>query len=322
MNDASASSGHYRRAVDRLMGLADFERARHSPAHRTFRLDRIRALLERLGDPHLQVPTLHVTGTNGKGSTSAMLSSMLQAHGLRVGLYTSPHLLRVTERIRHGLDPIDPATFARLVDAVWGPLQQVARDTPYGEPTTVEALTAMALLHFRDAGVDAQVIEVGLGGELDSTNVVTPSVCAITNISFDHVAVLGPTIESIARAKAGIIKPGVPVVLAPQMEGALEVALGVAARQRAPVTQVGSDVRWSVDGTAGGRQRLRVETSRACYRVDLPLAGDYQGENAAVAVAAARSSWASAWTMKRCCAAWRTCAGPAGWSACAGAACR
>ena len=286
MNDASASSGHYRRAVDRLMGLADFERARHSPAHRTFRLDRIRALLERLGDPHLQVPTLHVTGTNGKGSTSAMLSSMLQAHGLRVGLYTSPHLLRVTERIRHGLDPIDLATFARLVDAVWGPLQQVARDTPYGEPTTVEALTAMALLHFRDAGVDAQVIEVGLGGELDSTNVVTPSVCAITNISFDHVAVLGPTIESIARAKAGIIKPGVPVVLAPQMEGALEVALGVAARQRAPVTQVGSDVHWAVDHAADNRQRLRVETRRARYRVDLPLDGDYQGENAAVAVAA------------------------------------
>ena len=286
MNDASAPSGHYRRAVDRLMGLADFERARHSPAHRTFRLDRIRALLERLGDPHLQVPTLHVTGTNGKGSTSAMLSSMLQAHGLRVGLYTSPHLLRVTERIRHGLDPIDPATFARLVDAVWEPLQQVSRDTAFGEPTTVEALTAMALTHFRDAGVDAQVIEVGLGGELDSTNVVAPSVCAITNISFDHVAVLGPTIESIARAKAGIIKPGVPVVLAPQMEGALEVALGVAARQRAPVIQVGSDVRWSVDDAAGDRQRLRVETGSARYRVDLPLDGDYQGENAAVAVAA------------------------------------
>lgn len=286
MNDASEPSGHYRRAVDRLMGLADFERARHSPAHRTFRLDRIRALLERLGDPHLQVPTLHVTGTNGKGSTSAMLSSMLQAHGLRVGLYTSPHLLRVTERIRHGLDPIDPATFARLVDAVWEPLRQVARDTAFGEPTTVEALTAMALTHFRDAGVDAQVIEVGLGGELDSTNVVAPSVCAITNISFDHVAVLGPTIESIARAKAGIIKPGVPVVLAPQMEGALEVALGVAARQRAPVIQVGSDVRWSVGDAAGDRQRLRVETGRARYRVDLPLDGDYQGENAAVAVAA------------------------------------
>ena len=268
------------------MGLADFERARHSPAHRTFRLDRIRALLERLGDPHLQVPTLHVTGTNGKGSTSAMLSSMLQAHGLRVGLYTSPHLLRVTERIRHGLDPIDPATFARLVDAVWEPLRQVARDTAFGEPTTVEALTAMALLHFRDDGVDAQVIEVGLGGELDSTNVVAPSVCAITNISFDHVAVLGPTIESIARAKAGIIKPRVPVVLAPQMEGALEVALGVAARQRAPVVQVGSDVRWSVGDAAGDRQRLRVETGRARYRVDLPLDGDYQGENAAVAVAA------------------------------------
>ena len=225
MSEASAPSGHYRRAVDRLMRLADFERVRHSPAHRTFRLDRIRALLERLGDPHLTVPTLHVTGTNGKGSTSAMLSSLLQAHGLRVGLYTSPHLLRVTERIRHGLDPIEPEAFARLLDAVWEPLQQVAGETPFGEPTTVEALTAMALLHFRQAGVDAQVIEVGLGGELDSTNVVTPSVCAITNISFDHVAVLGPTIESIARAKAGIIKPEVPVVLAPQMEGALEVAL-------------------------------------------------------------------------------------------------
>lgn len=268
------------------MQLADFERARHSPAHRTFRLDRIRALLQRLGDPHLSVPTLHVTGTNGKGSTSAMLSSMLEAHGLRVGLYTSPHLLQVTERIRHGLEPIEPAGFARLVDAVWEPLRQVARDTPFGEPTTVEALTAMALLHFRQAGVDAQVIEVGLGGELDSTNVVTPSVCAITNISFDHVAVLGPTIESIARAKAGIIKRGVPVVLAPQMEGALEVVLGVAARQRAPVIRVGAGVRWSVDDAADDLQRLQVETPRGRYRIDLPLAGDYQGENAAVAVAA------------------------------------
>ena len=180
----------------------------------------------------------------------------------------------------------------------------------------------MALLHFRDAGVDAQVIEVGLGGELDSTNVVAPSVCAITNISFDHVAVLGPTIESIARAKAGIIKPGVPVVLAPQMEGALEVALGVAARQRAPVTQVGSDVRWAVDDAAGGRQGLRVETSRGCYRIDLPLDGDYQGKTPRWRSPRARSSWASAWIMRRCCAAWRTCAGPAGWSACAGAACR
>ena len=268
------------------MQLADFERARHSPRHRTFRLDRIRALLRRLGDPHLSVPTLHVTGTNGKGSTSAMLSSLLQAHGLRTGLYTSPHLLRVTERIRHGLDPIEPAAFARLVDAVWEPLQRVARDTPFGEPTTVEALTAMALLDFRRSGVDAQVIEVGLGGELDSTNVVQPSVCAITNISFDHVAVLGPTIESIARAKAGIIKRGVPVVLAPQMEGALEVVLGVAARQRAPVTQAGVDVRWSVDDDAGDGRWLQVETPRGRYRVDLPLAGDYQGENAAVAVAA------------------------------------
>ena len=169
------------------MQLADFERARHSPQHRTFRLDRIRELLRRLGDPHLSVPTLHVTGTNGKGSTSAMLSSLLEAHGLRVGLYTSPHLLRVTERIRHGLDPIEPAAFAHLVDAIREPLRQVAQDTPFGEPTTVEALTAMALLDFRRTGMDAQVIEVGLGGELDSTNVVQPSVCAITNISFDHV---------------------------------------------------------------------------------------------------------------------------------------
>ena len=285
MSDAAAAVS-YRCAVDRLMGLADFERARHSPKHRTFRLERIRALLERLGDPHLAVPTLHITGTNGKGSTSAMLSSLLTAHGLRVGLYTSPHLHRVTERIRHGLEPIDPDVFAALLDAIWGPLQEVTDATPYGEPTTVEALTAMALLHFRQTGVDAQVIEVGLGGELDSTNVVTPEVCAITNISFDHVAVLGPTIESIARAKAGIIKPGAPVVLAPQMEGALEVALSVASRQRAPVTQVGTDVRWSVDGREEDRQRLHLQTPRGSYRVRLPLLGDYQAENAAVAVAA------------------------------------
>lgn len=281
-----ADAGHYRRAVDRLMGLADFERAQRSPKHRTFRLERIRALLERLGDPQLEVPTLHVTGTNGKGSTSAMLSSLLTAHGLRVGLYTSPHLHRVTERIRHGLVPIDPRVFAELVDSIWEPLEHVAEAMPFGEPTTVEALTAMALLHFRQTGVDAQVIEVGLGGELDSTNVVVPDVCAITNISFDHVDILGPTIEDIARAKAGIIKPGVPVVIAPQMEGALEIALSVAGRKQAPVTQVGTDIRWSAEGMAGNRQQLLLNTPRDCYDIELPLIGDYQAENAAVAVAA------------------------------------
>lgn len=276
----------YRLAVDRLMSLADFERSRHSPKHRTFRLERIRALLKRLGDPHLSVPTLHITGTNGKGSTSAILSSMLTAHGLRVGLYTSPHLHRVTERIRHGLDPIDPQTFAALVNSIWKPLQQVVDETPFGEPTTVEALTAMALLHFQQSEVDVQVIEVGLGGEFDSTNVVTPDVCAITNISFDHMAVLGPTIESIARAKAGIIKTGVPVVLAPQVEAALEVVLAAALHHQAPVTQVGTDIRWSAGDTEDNCQQLDLTTRSGNYHIKLPLTGDYQAENAAVAVAA------------------------------------
>ena len=271
------------------MSLADFERARTSPQHRTFRLERISRFLDALGNPHLQVPTLHIAGTNGKGSTAAMLTSMLSAHGFRVGLFTSPHLHRVTERIRLDLAPIGQSEFAAGVTALWPQMQRLA-GSPEGELTTPEFLTALAFYEFHRRQLDYMVIEVGLGGELDSTNVVAPQVCGITNISFDHVTVLGNTIERIARAKAGIIKPGVPVFSAPQLEGAQSVLREVAAARHAPLEFLGE--RWvtAVEQSAPDGQWFSLCGPHTTQRVFLPLVGDYQVENAGVAVAALASA--------------------------------
>ena len=156
----------YETAVCKAMGLADFERGSHSPYHSSFHLERISLLLERLGNPHLGTPTIHVAGTKGKGSTSAMIMSILTTAGYKTGLYTSPSLHTITERIRVGLDPIDKETFASLVKSVWPAVEWVGCQHGFGEITYFELMTAMAFTHFKNIGVDFQVIEVGLGGRL------------------------------------------------------------------------------------------------------------------------------------------------------------
>ncbi|MFO0592861.1 MAG: folylpolyglutamate synthase/dihydrofolate synthase family protein [Polyangiaceae bacterium] len=172
----------------------------------TLGLDRVRSALAEVGDPHLGLAVAHVTGSNGKGSTSAMIESIARAAGLKTGLYTSPHLARFAERIRIGGAPIEDAPFE---DALTKALRVAG-----GDLTFFEVLTVAALLAFRDARVDLAVLEVGLGGRLDATNVVpAPLACAITSISLEHTAVLGDTIDAIAREKAGILKPHVPYVL-------------------------------------------------------------------------------------------------------------
>ena len=172
----------------------------------------MRILLQQLGNPHLAVPTIHVAGTNGKGSTAAMIASILERAGLRVGLFTSPHLHAMVERIRLGLTPIGRAQFASLFAQVWPAAQAVAHHPafsgPGGQVTTLELLTAMALHHFREAGAAYQVVEAFVGGRDDITNIVQPVLSVITNISRDHIPALGTTLLDIARAKAGIIKPG------------------------------------------------------------------------------------------------------------------
>ena len=281
------SAQAYDLALERVMGLADFERASHSPDHSSFHLERMGLLVQRLGDPHLTTPTIHVAGTKGKGSTAAMVTSILASAGYRVGLYTSPHLHSAVERIRVGFEPTTHQEFASLVDRIWPIVEEIGREGGYGPVTTFEMLTAMAFTHFEGVGADFQVIEVGLGGRLDSTNVVEPDVCAITSISLDHVATLGDTVSRIAKEKAGIIKNGVPIVVSPQPDDALSVFRWVSDERSAPLIYVDERVSWRKDDADVSGQSIGIVGLRDTYSARLPLLGDHQLENAATATAVA-----------------------------------
>jgi dihydrofolate synthase/folylpolyglutamate synthase len=267
------------------MGLADFERSTHSPVHSSFHLARMGLLIERLGNPHLGVPTVHIAGTKGKGSTAAMVTSILAAAGYKVGLYTSPHLHSAVERIRIGLDPIEQKDFAVLVEQSWPDVLWVGEHGGYGGVTTFELLTAMAFLYFKQIEADIQVIEVGLGGRLDSTNIVRPNVCTITSISLDHVTTLGKTIDLIAFEKAGIIKTGAPVIVAPQPDEAMRVFREIAEQREAPLISVADRLAWRSGDVDASGQAFHATGLNGSYNLWIPLLGDYQLENACTAVA-------------------------------------
>ncbi len=199
-----------------LESRIDHERSTPAPySQRNFKLERMRELLAALGDPHLGLPAIHIAGTKGKGSTAAMIAAALEAAGYRVGLFTSPHLERVEERIAIDGQPLSAPDWERLIEEARPHVERMdARAECEGAcgPTYFEIVTALAFRHFADLGADCAVLEVGLGGRLDSTNVCRPIVSLITSISFDHVQQLGGTLAAIAGEKAGIIKPGVPVI--------------------------------------------------------------------------------------------------------------
>ena len=211
----------YTSALRYVLGLADLERMVEPPGARPrYDLGRMHALLDALGRPHLSTPTVHVTGTKGKGSTSAMVASILRASGFSVGLYTSPHLHTMRERVQVNGAPLSEEDFAATLEAVWPSVEALSGEGV----TTFETLTAMAFHAFAERRLDWQVLEVGMGGTLDATNTVeSPQVCVITSISLDHTKILGDTVEAIARDKAGIIKPGATVVTAPQPPGVIAV---------------------------------------------------------------------------------------------------
>ena len=202
----------------------------------SYKLDRMRAFLHELGDPHRGRPTVHVGGTSGKGSTSTMIACALKAAGRRTGLHTKPHLHSMTERARIDGLPVSRERFASLLDEMMPAIERTS--TRHGRPTFYETLLALAFLYFTQERVDAAVIEVGLGGRLDGTNVVEPVVAAITSVGYDHTEILGETIEEIALEKAGIAKRGVPLVLAPVSESARAVIERYAAKAGAPVVHV------------------------------------------------------------------------------------
>ena len=279
----------YTGALHRLLQLIDLERMPSSPRVRVrYNLGRMEALLSRLGDPHMAVPTVHVAGTKGKGSTAAMVAAVLNQHGYHTGLFSSPHMHSFRERIRLGGLPVSEEEFVALSEEVWPDLEWVGDNGVWGEVTMFEALTAMAFCHFR-RWASFQVLEVGLGGRLDTTNLVGPpalKVCAITSLSLDHTAILGNTLESIAGEKAGIIKPGVPVVTSPQRPEAMAVIESVCRQKGAPLIKAGEDLTWR--GTARGPdgQELEVRGRLGEYGLWIPLLGAFQLENAATAVGA------------------------------------
>jgi dihydrofolate synthase / folylpolyglutamate synthase len=203
-------------------------------------LETMRYLLEKLGNPERDLRFIHIAGTNGKGSVAAMCHAVLTQAGYRTGLYTSPHLVSFCERFQMNGQRIAEADIVRLVAQLQPVLEQVAAHPEFRQPTFFEAVTALALLYFREQHADIVVWETGLGGRLDATNVVTPFVCVITNIAFDHMQYLGETLPQIAAEKAGIIKPQVPVVTATTDPEALAVICGRAALLQSPVTLVTS----------------------------------------------------------------------------------
>ncbi|HEY5350206.1 MAG TPA: folylpolyglutamate synthase/dihydrofolate synthase family protein [Candidatus Lustribacter sp.] len=272
MNFASAQSY--------LLGLINEHASRRSPN----RLDRIRAFVAALGNPQLRYPTLHVAGTSGKGSTATMLAAALEASGKRVGLHTKPHLVSATERIRIDGTPISEDLFGELLEQMLPAVDQVANE--HGRPSYYETLLALAFVAFARAEVDVAVIEAGIGGRLDGTNVLVPRVAIITNVSLDHTEILGDTTAEIARDKAGIAKPGIPLVSNVRDPDARREIEAACALVGAPFVSVADTVR--VEPRRGERygQSFDVVTPVDRYELALPVLGTFQQENAATAIRA------------------------------------
>jgi dihydrofolate synthase/folylpolyglutamate synthase len=243
-------------------------------------LEIIEALLKALDNPHHKLAVIHVAGTNGKGSVCAMLESVLRASGFKTGLYTSPHLIDFSERFQiNGMSISEPA-LAKYIQLLEETADQVAEDAGQRPATFFEISTALAFQYFADESVDIAIIETGMGGRWDATNVIIPLISVITHIDIDHVNFLGDTIEAIAAEKAGIIKPGRPAISAPQSEAVMSVL------QKEGVSIIGSAEMVSVV-KMGEPQKLKIEThARNLPPINLPLLGECQRENCAVAVAA------------------------------------
>jgi dihydrofolate synthase/folylpolyglutamate synthase len=253
-----------------------------------FNLDRMRALLAELGNPQSSFKAVHVAGSKGKGSICEMVASCLRACGYTVGLYTSPHLVDIRERIRIGECQIGEREFCSALTGVAKVADSIAKS--HGEATHFELLTAMAFVHFAEQAVDIAVVEVGMGGRLDATNVIQPEVCAIASIQLEHTQILGTTLEKIAAEKAGIMKPGVPCVSSPQAAGVKAVLKAAAAEAPCPMLVLGEDLefssRFESSPELGPHARVCLNTPRSQFEhLPVPLRGEHQAVNCGVALA-------------------------------------
>jgi dihydrofolate synthase/folylpolyglutamate synthase len=251
-------------------------------------LDNIETLCSALGHPQNTFLSVHVAGTNGKGSASAMLARIMEEHGLRTGLYTSPHLARVEERIRVDGAAISPGRFRERLGRLKAVIDGLMTEGRFvGHPTYFEVLTALAFLEFADRKVDVAVLEVGLGGRFDATNIVRPLVSVITTIARDHEEHLGSKLGEIAFEKAGIIKPGVPVVCGARGRTAIRVISRIARARKAPFTEVFGPERGLRTRPIRGGHAFTYDGEKGRYAFRPGLAGRHQGANAAVAIATA-----------------------------------
>jgi dihydrofolate synthase/folylpolyglutamate synthase len=275
----------YQDTLDYLYSFVDFSMTRGlQMTPDKFELGRMVKLMELLGNPHKTYPILHIAGTKGKGSVSALCASVLRSAGYRTGLYTSPHLHDYSERIQVDGQPIPHEILVSLVEKIKPFVASVPK------LTTFEITTALAFMYFAECNVTVAVIEVGLGGRLDATNIVTPVVSVITSISYDHIQVLGNTLREIATEKAGIIKPGIPVVVAPQLDESDLAIFEITQQRGSQRISVGEDFHFQqISRSLQDGQKLLVwKTGEQPEELMIPLLGEHQIQNAATAYAALR----------------------------------
>ena len=274
-----------------LLEFVDYEKvAKYKYDIATFNLRRVEDLMAAMGDPHCAFRSVHIAGTKGKGSTAIMVQSILTAAGFRTGLFTSPHLCRLEERMTVDGRMMSEEDLVRTIGALVAYTEQARRERPNESPSFFELVTALGFLHFAAQKAEFAVVEVGMGGRLDATNVIRPEVSAITRVDLDHVERLGSTLAKIAWEKAGIIKPGVPLVCAPQEPDALAVIRQTAAERGAPLALVGHDYTLEHVETGVGPDGpfCRFDVTGPCCRYEaltVSLLGRHQAANAAVAVA-------------------------------------
>jgi dihydrofolate synthase/folylpolyglutamate synthase len=278
----------YNEAMSYLFSKTDYEKQetlRYNVT--TFSLDRMRKLLSLLGNPHKKIQTVHIAGTKGKGSTATMLAKMLEANGYTVGLYTSPHLVHLHERIMVNSKMINERQMLDLMNRIHTAVEKLSKTDP---PTFFEIMTTLAFMYFVDMNVHIAVIETGMGGRLDSTNVIEPKVVGITSLSIDHVQQLGKTIDSIAREKAGVFKQGVPIVTVEQDPAAMRVLKSEALAVKAPLSVTGDDIdfsyRFETSRENGPHTRICLTTPTSKFEhLRVPLHGIHQAINCGLALA-------------------------------------
>ena len=278
----------YKGAIGYLFDKTDYEnqkRLRYNVT--TFNLDRMKKLLILLGNPHLKIPTVHIAGTKGKGSTATMLARMLESNDYSVGLYTSPHVVSLHERIVVDSKMITESQMFGLLNRIYRPVEKISKTDP---PTFFEIITAMAFMHFADSQVDIAIIETGLGGRLDSTNLIKPEVIGITSLSLDHQNLLGDSLDSIAKEKAGVFKSGVPIVTVKQEPEAMHVLKSQALAVKAPLSVTGDDIdfslRFETSREHGPHTRICLTTPTSKFEhLKVPLYGRHQAINCGLALA-------------------------------------